>query len=345
MAAPETAESSSGRPRLSIGRVLLLLITGVCLYLFAPSIAEVFEASSKLGEVHPAAIPAILFLEFLSFACTWQLQRLSLRTHGWFPVITTQLAGNAFNRITPGGGATGSALQARMLVDAGFNAAKAATAITVQSLLITAAVVAMPLFALPAIVLGTSVPGSLADAVWIGVIVFAVMAAVFGMLLGSHRPLLAVGRAIEAIANRLRRRRPPITGLPDRLVEERDEIRRTLGEHWLAAVASAIGRWFFEYLVLVVTLYAIGASPDIWLVLLAYVAASVLGMIPFSPGGLGFVEAGLAATLALSGITTAEAVLATLVFRLVSFWLPIPLGLGSWWVFRRRHPRARPVID
>jgi hypothetical protein len=64
-------------------------------------------------------------------------------------------------------------------------------------------------------------------------------------------------------------------------------------------------------------------------------------MIPFTPGGLGFVEAGLVGTLALSGITTAQAVLATLVFRLVSFWLPIPIGFAAWWMFRRRYPRAR----
>ena len=142
-------------PRWSVGRVLLLAATGVCLYLFAPSIAEVFEASDKLGEVHPLAIPAILLLESASFLCVWILQRIALRTHGWFPIVTTQLAGNFFNRITPGGGATGTALQARMLVDAGFNAAKAGTAITVQSLLITAAVLVLPVLALPAIIAGT----------------------------------------------------------------------------------------------------------------------------------------------------------------------------------------------
>jgi uncharacterized protein (TIRG00374 family) len=339
----EKTDGTATRPRLSIGRVVLLAVTGLCLYLFFPSIAEVFEAWNKLGEVHPAAIPVLLLLEFGSFACVWMLQRIALRTHGWFPIVTTQLAGNSFNRITPGGGATGTALQARMLVDAGFNPAKAGTGITVQSILVTAAVVAMPVFALPAIVLGTNVPGSLAEAAWIGVIVFAVMAGAFVLLLSSQRPLLALGRFIERVANRMRFGRPPITGLPDRLLKERDEIRRTLGERWLSAVATAIGRWLFEYLVLLVTLYAIGATPDMWLVLLAFVAASVLGMIPFSPGGLGFVEAGLAGTLALSGITTGQAVLATLVFRLVSFWLPIPIGFGAWWVFRRRYPSARPA--
>ncbi len=321
------------------------MITAACLYLFAPSIAEVFEASRKLGEVHPAAIPAILLLESASFACTWVLQRMALRTHGWFPVVTTQLAGNFFNRITPGGGATGTALQARMLVDAGFNATKAGTAITVQSLLITATVLALPVFALPAIILGTSVPGSLAEAAGIGMVVFALMAGVIALLLARRRPLLAVGRTIQWTVNKVRFRRPPVTGLPERLVGERNEIRRTLGERWVQAVGAAVGRWAFEYLVLLVTLYAIGASPDMWLVLLAFVAASLLAMVPFTPGGLGFVEAGLAGTLALSGITTAEALLATLVFRLMSFWLPMPVGIVAWFAFRRRYPRAREITQ
>jgi uncharacterized membrane protein YbhN (UPF0104 family) len=34
------------------------------------------------------------------------------------------------------------------------------------------------------------------------------------------------------------------------------------------------------------------------------------------------------------------AVAATLLFRLVSFWLPLPLGAGAAWWFRRRYPRA-----
>ena len=32
------------------------------------------------------------------------------------------------------------------------------------------------------------------------------------------------------------------------------------------------------------------------------------------------------------------AVLATLAYRLFSYWLPIPIGGLTWWLFRRRHP-------
>jgi len=104
-------------------------------------------------------------------------------------------------------------------------------------------------------------------------------------------------------------------------------------------VGAAVGRWAFEYLVLLLALYAIDAKPDPWPVLLAFVAASVLSMIPLTPGGLGFVEAGLAATLAAAGIGTQKALAATLLFRLVSFWLPLPIGAVAGWWFRRRYPR------
>ena len=76
---------------------------------------------------------------------------------------------------------------------------------------------------------------------------------------------------------------------------------------------------------------------DPLLVLLAYVAAATLSMIPITPGGLGFVEAGLAGVLTLAGASPDEAVLATLLYRLFSYWLPLPVGLGASIWFSRRH--------
>ena len=58
-----------------------------------------------------------------------------------------------------------------------------------------------------------------------------------------------------------------------------------------------------------------------------------------TPGGLGFVEAGLTATLALAGVKTGDAVLATLAYRLFSYWVPLPLGLVAAAVHRRRYGR------
>jgi uncharacterized protein (TIRG00374 family) len=325
--------------RWSLGRALLLAATGICLYLLAPSIVEVFSAWQRLDQFNPIWIIVIIACETASFACIWGLQRIVMPDVGWFDGAMTQLVGNAFNRITPGGGATGTALQARLLADAGHDLTGVATALTTESLMVTLAITVLPLFSLPAILLGLNVPGSLADAAWIGVLVFVVVTLAGVWMLRSEQPLCRLGNGLAWIANKLRRRRPPIDGLGERLIIQRDTLRVAVGAQWLAAVSAAVGRWVFEYIGLLVALNAIGAQPDPTLVLLAFVTAELLGLLPFTPGGLGFVEAGLTGTLALAGVGASDAVLATLVFRLVSFWLPLPVGLAASFAYRRRHPR------
>jgi uncharacterized protein (TIRG00374 family) len=64
-------------------------------------------------------------------------------------------------------------------------------------------------------------------------------------------------------------------------------------------------------------------------VLLAFCGAQLLAQIPVTPGGLGFVEAGLTGMLALAGVSPSDAVLATFAYRLFSYWLPLPFGLGG----------------
>jgi uncharacterized protein (TIRG00374 family) len=125
--------------------------------------------------------------------------------------------------------------------------------------------------------------------------------------------------------------------LANRLVEERRSLRRALGRRWRAALLASAGRSILDYLALVACLRAVGAEPSPSLVLLAYVAASFLGMIPLTPGGLGFVEAGLTGMLALAGVGATAAAVATLAYRLVAFWLPIPAGGAAYLVFRHRY--------
>jgi uncharacterized protein (TIRG00374 family) len=93
-----------------------------------------------------------------------------------------------------------------------------------------------------------------------------------------------------------------------------------------------------DYIALLAALRAVGAAPRPSLVLLAYASAQLLALIPFTPGGLGFVEAALVGTLTLAGVAPQDALLATLVYRLASYWLPIPAGGVAYLVFRRRYP-------
>jgi putative heme transporter len=137
-------------------------------------------------------------------------------------------------------------------------------------------------------------------------------------------------------------RRDRVEDLPERLLQQRDALRRAFSSHpWLAFLA-ALGKWGFDYLALLCVLAALSLNPEPAFVLLAFAAASILGMIPLTPGGLGFVEAGLAGLLVLAGVGAGDAAVATLAYRLVSFWLPLPAGVVAWWLARRRYGPVEP---
>jgi uncharacterized protein (TIRG00374 family) len=321
-------------------RGLLLVATAISLYLLAPALLQVFGAFDELDEISPLWFPAMIAPQVGSFACMWGIQRLAVRAEHWGPVITSQLASNAFGRVIPGGVAASGAMQYAMLVRGGVPAGAAASGMTASSLLLFGTLLALPLLATPAIVGGVAVDPHLARAALAGAVLFVLMVAAGAACVIWDRPLEHAGRAAQAIVNRLRPAREPISGLPERLLRERDIILRVLGRQWWEALLLAAGRWVLDYLTLIAALYAVGATPRASLVLLAFCAAQLLGTMPLTPGGLGFVEAGLTGTLALAGVGAGAAVVATLAYRLVSFWLPIPAGAVAAVVHRRRYGAA-----
>jgi len=147
-----------------------------------------------------------------------------------------------------------------------------------------------------------------------------------------------LGNALERVSTPiLRRLHREGTPTADGLVRQRDLMVEGLGARWKKALAAAVGNWLLDYMALVAALMAVGVQPRFSVVLLAYGAAAVLGMIPITPGGLGFVEAGLTAMLVLAGVPSADALLATLAYRIVSYWLPLPAGVVAHFLFRHRY--------
>jgi hypothetical protein len=147
------------------------------------------------------------------------------------------------------------------------------------------------------------------------------------VLLRTDKALIWVGRVVQAARNRIRRHATPLVDLPQRLLAQRDQISAVLGPRWKHALAASVGRWLLDFMTLQVALAAIGSHPRPSLTLLAFCGAKALGNIPITPGGLGFVEAGLTALLTLAGVSPADAVVATFAYRLFSYWLPLPFGL------------------
>src|SRR5215470_3170086 len=262
-----------------IKRVLVLAVAGLAIYLVLPSLIAVLGSWPCLSTLSPIWFTAAFAAELASFTCNFAVQRLALRTRGWFAVVTAGLAGNAVTGSLPGGDAAGAAVQFSMLTTAGFDTDTAAGAL-----------LALPIFALPAMLAGAPVSPGLVHTAILGIAAFVLFAIFGAVLLLTKRPLEVISRAVQGLANRLRRRRPPLTGLDRRVLVERDTIRAVLGKKWWQAVVLITGRLGFDYGCLLAALRATGAHPRPSLVLLAYSAAGILALFPITPGGLGVVE-------------------------------------------------------
>ena len=342
-AAIDAAQAHPLTWKTAIKRVLVVAVAGVAIYLVLPSLIAVLGAWPRLSTLNPIWFTAAFAAEVASFACNFALQRLALRTRGWFAVVTAGLAGNAVTDSLPGGDAAGAAVQFRMLATAGLDTDTAVGGLTAFSLLGVGGLLALPVLALPTILAGAPVSRGLVHTALLGVTGF-ILFAIFGVIiLRTERPLAALGRAAQSIRNWVTRgRRPPMTGLDQRLLTERDTIRTVLGKKWWQAVLLTAGRLGFDYGCLLGALRATGAAPRPSLVLLAYAAAGIVALFPVTPGGLGIVEASLSGLLILAGVHPGYAVLATLAYRVASYWLPLLAGPWAYLLFRRRYGQPVP---
>jgi uncharacterized protein (TIRG00374 family) len=73
-----------------------------------------------------------------------------------------------------------------------------------------------------------------------------------------------------------------------------------------------------------------------------YAVAVLVGAVSFLPGGLGGTEAVMTALLATHGFTVADALLVTLVCRIVTLWLAVLIGLAA--VISLRY-RLEPAVS
>ncbi len=318
-------------------RAAVITVTTVVLYIFAPTLLTALGSWNEVKQLQPWWLAAMAATQSASIWCLWQLQAIAIGTEDRWAIATSQLAGGALGRIVPGGAATASAAQYGMFAaatDDEVRRSSVATGLAAATVLQVAGLCALPLLALPAILFG-SVPPTFAEAALLGVAIFAGMVVIAVLANRSEFLLRAIGNAITRIGSRLPRWEPP-ANLPDRLIGIRDETRDRLGERFPAALLATMGRWIFDFLTLLFAVLAVGGSPSVWLLLMAFFTAQLLNQVSITPGGLGVVEAGLIGALKLAGLAAGQAAVATLAYRLFNYGLMLPAGFVAWGIHRRR---------
>jgi uncharacterized protein (TIRG00374 family) len=319
------------RPQASVPmrvrRVVLLLIAAfVVIHFLVPQIAGVHRAFYRLGQVRVSWLLLAVVLQLASILAYTMLTR-SVLLHSKPPrfdvLLRTQLSTLAVNHVVPGGAAAGGALGYRLLTEAGLSGTDAAFALATQS---AGSAVVLNLLLWIGLVLSIPLHGYnplYGTAGLLGALLIAAFAAVVVLLMrGEERAV----RLLRAVAARL-----PVLD-PDRVVEITrrlaDRLRTLAADRALVgrAIGWATANWLLDAASLWVFVGAFGHWVRFDDLIVAYGLANVLAVLPITPSGLGVVEFVLTSTLVGFGTPRDIALLGVISYRVLNFWLPIPIG-------------------
>lgn len=303
-----------------------------------PLVVRARSEVSVLDNVSWPLLVVAAILETASLAAYTRLTQVLLDPPHRLPFGTQwriDLAGYGISHAVPGGGATASGLRVKLMVDRGVDPAAALALTVLQFALSVLGLMSVwllgGLMAVPRTGLTTTMV----------VLLVATALALSALELASRYPRISLPR--------LRRpgRRVLNTLVPGRW---RGAVRSAVvrgvasvrtAEVTRAGVAWAVANWMLDAICLWVCLRAFGATVPIELVIASYGLANAVALMPITPGGLGIVESLLVPAMAAAGAPAGVAVAGVLTWRLLQYWLPMPVG-GCCWASLSATRRPRP---
>ena len=307
-----------------------------------PRVADLAEVRRTVGAMTAFEVGTVLAVAGWNLWSYWLVQVSSLPgLRVGQAAVVTQSATSLANTV-PAGAAVGIGVVYRMYISWGFSRSAVTLSLLVSGMWNNLAKVGMPVIALALLALQGGASTALVLASLAGVAVLVVTLAVFGLALRSDRFARRVGASVEGVVSRLRRvfRRGPVSGWAESAAGFRAETIDLLRKRWLALTASTVISHLSLYAVLLVALRHVGVSEaevSAAEVLGAFAFVRLISALPVTPGGLGVVELGLTAALVVAGGDEEGVVAGVLVYRALTYLLPIPLGgLAYLWWRRRR---------
>ena len=328
--------------RYTLSAIVLLFVIE---YLLLPEIASARHNIHILAHSNFVLLFVAIVLEVGALLAYTELSRTVFAPDppNHWTMLRINMSGLAVSHVVPGGTAAGGALGYRLLSEQGVPGTTAAFGMATQG--VGSAVVLNIIFWFSLLI---SIPLN-------GVNRLYGSAALLGALLlaafaGTVLLLTRGQRHADNWMRRLAKHLPFIT--PDKVSElvghVADRMTILFSNRSLLRWAFfwAALNWLLDAACLWFILLAFGRAVSPIDLLVAYGLANIMAAIPLTPGGLGVVEFTLSGALAGFGVPASIAYLSVISWRLVNFWLPIPLGGLSYLSLRLAGRRQRiPGID
>jgi uncharacterized protein (TIRG00374 family) len=324
VADPEPLPSDVSPHRLRRGLLRLggLVAIAVVVVTVAPGLGDL---RSRFAHALPVWIAIACAFEVLSvLAYVPAFRAVFCRRMSWATSYKIGVAEEGAGSLFPLGGAGSLALGVWALRRGGMPSDEIARK-TVAFFLLTSAVPVGLLLLLGAGLATGILPGGGG-----GLLLTVVPAVVAAGAIAATLALRGLSRGAEA---RIRRRgegsrwvrlAPALSATSDGI----DEALHQLRQADPLLLVGLVGFLVFDLLTFWASFRAVGASPELTLIWMAYLIGQLGNWLPV-PGGIGGVELGLVGALVLYGLPAITATAAVLLYRVIELWIPAFLGLAA----------------
>jgi uncharacterized membrane protein YbhN (UPF0104 family) len=341
--------------RRMLGPLLSIALVVAVFVWFLPqftSISAVWDSVRAMTwvEVTVLLLAAIWNLATYQFVMTATMPGLTLGQ----AFVSTQTTTAVSNTVV-GGAAISLGLTYAMNSSWGFSKSRTSVMLLVSGLWNNFAKLGLPVFALTLLVFTSSPSAAEVLAGLLGVAALVAVVVLLGLLLRSEAAAVRMGNGAARVATALRKPfgKGPVTGWDRAMTKFRGRTALLLHARWHWITATTVVSHLSLFLVLFLALRFVGVTADqvsLPEALAVFAFARLLTAIPFTPGGLGVIELALITGLAAAGGPRALVAAAVLVFRALTYVLPIPIGLGTYIFWRRnrswrREPNSAPRTE
>lgn len=356
---PETApENGPNEPsdkkkaiikRLFMTAVTIAIVVLVFVYVLPKfaSYKDVFEELSKLSIFQ---LMLVIGAAVLNLACAWTMNQAALPGMNNRQAAQLMLSQNLISSTLPLGGAWSVGLGYEIIHSYGFGVAEYSLMLGVSGVWNTFAKLALPVLAVVLLVFAGNVDGQTVTLAVIGVATLFASLGGFGLILWKRSVAEwmgnMAGKAVSPILKLFHK--APVTNWGEGVADFRDRILSVARHRWPALTLLAVAYqvttfWVFLLSIRFSGVPAHGKDSVTWIAAFAvFAVARVISAVPITPGAVGIAEASFTGLLVAAGGAEPAVVAGVLLFRGLTWLMPIPLGLpvyGAWWYKREKNKR------
>jgi uncharacterized membrane protein YbhN (UPF0104 family) len=341
--------ASDGRPpqtttskRSVVIRIALLVgILGFVFGILLPRIVDYDDVRAALASLTAGQLLVLAAATAVAYVANAAPCRIMIDGLTWPHAVEADLAARAVASTIPG--PTDIATRLLLYSQWGIPPKVSAAGVLFAAFFETLSALTLPLIAVIGVILTGQArrPGVVPLAV-VGIVILGVAGLTLAAIVRSEPLARRLGETLDWLATRVWRivRRTPPAGIVAWMLELRVRAHEVLSRHGMLAFGAAVGAKLAWFVVLELSLWAVGIGWDVLppaTVLTAMAIVAIVALVPIVPGGVGITEIAYIGLLtAVAGVEYTDQITAAVMLYRIAQWLaPIPIGWGLLVLLRR----------